>query len=519
MARFIVASRMALPRTAASTFGATRAGLRASAETRRDAFQPVAAKLRSSFSVISESLPDAPCQRTWVEGEAADMQKLQKELPPDHIVEPAVPRMPASSHQIVTLQAIAAQGANPLNAGFGATLRVAARGAGGALEGAKALLLLSDLSGRGPGTRVEAQTDPDGNAEFVYNPALWLPSLLTVEPRSSFWDWWQELPQGELALQLPPVEKVGPVGWWHQAVGMTRPASDRGAGIRVGVVDTGVGPHPYLQHVVKAGAIIGGVFQPGDAAGADAMNHGTHVCGIIAARPVDESADYCGIANAVQVVSMRVFDPVLVADQGDVAEAIDRLVFEHDVDIINLSLGGSQPSQIEQDAIRGAAAAGVLCVAAAGNSFGQPLMFPSAYPEAVAVSALGVAGLYPPGTMSAQMLPEQPDRYGPAGLFLAKFSNLGAGITCAAPGVGIVSTVPTLPTTAAPYMAFNGTSMAAPVVTAALASLLSNDLTYRFMPHDTNRTRRASIVLLGSARPLGLDPAYAGVGMVQAWPS
>jgi hypothetical protein len=479
----------------------------------------VIAKLRSSFNVLSESPPDAPRQRTWVEGEASDMQKLQKELPPDHIIEPAVPRVPASSHQIVALQAATVQGTDPPNAGFGATVHVTARGAGGVLQDAKALLLLADLSGRGPGTRVEAQTGPDGVAEFTYNPSLWLPSLLTVEPRSSFWDWWQDLPQGQLALQLPPIEKAGPVGWWHQVIGMARPAPGRGAGIRVGVVDTGVGPHPYLQHVVKAGSVIEGAFQAGDAAGADAMSHGTHVCGIIAARPVDQSADYCGIANAVQLVSIRVFDPVLVADQGDVAEAIDRLVFDHDVDIINLSLGGNQPSQIEQDAVRGAAAAGVLCVAAAGNSFGQPPMFPSAYPETVAVSAVGVAGFYPPGTMSSQMLPQQPERYGTGGLFVAKFSNFGAGITCTAPGVGIVSTVPTSPTAPAPYMAFNGTSMAAPVVTAALASLLSNDLTYRFMPHDANRTRRASMVLLGSARPLGLDPAYTGVGMVQAWPS
>jgi len=482
-----------------------------------DALEPVVSRLRADFDVHRDTGNEAPRRYARVDGEAQAMQRIAAELPRQTLVEPELARFPASPHGIVLRQALASQGPSQ-PAGLGKVLSVQVRGEGKPIVGAKTLLMLANLGGRDTGTRLDMVTDEEGEVAFPYDPALWLPALLTIEPRNGFWDWWGELPQGNLMLNLPPLAKTGPIGWWHRTVGMAQYARGRGEGIRIGVIDTGVGPHPYLQEVTSAGAVTGGSYDSSDQAGRDALGHGTHVCGIIAARPVEGSGDYCGIADGARVISIRVFGPDSNSNQGDVAQAIDHLVFDQEVDLINMSLGGNQPSQIERESIQAAADGGTLCVAAVGNGFGQALMFPSAYDETVAVSALGMLGAYPSGTMAARCIPNRPDQFGPGGVYLALFSNIGPGVSCAAPGSGIISTVPARPEVVAPYMAFNGTSMAAPVVTAALASVLARDPLYRLMPRNADRTRRASAVLFATLAPLGLSPAYVGAGMSQAWP-
>jgi subtilisin family serine protease len=275
-----------------------------------------------------------------------------------------------------------------------------------------------------------------------------------------------------------------------------------------------------VEHVTSIGAITGGQYDPG--AGQDVVGHGTHVSGIIGARPVEGSGDYCGIADGAEIICIRVFTREGETNQGDVAEAIDRLVLEHDVHLINLSLGGTQPSQIEQDALRTALIFGTLCIAASGNNFSQPVMYPGAYPEALAVSAVGRVGAYPPSSLEAHScptLPTQLDRIGPYGLFVADFSNIGPQTSCTAPGVGIISTFPARPEVVAPYAAASGTSMAAPIVCASLATVLAQDANYHALPSRVERAQWASAVLLASLRPLGLSWVYVGGGLVQAWPS
>jgi len=302
-------------------------------------------------------------------------------------------------------------------------------------------------------------------------------------------------------------------------VGMGRYARNRsGDGIKIGVVDTGVGPHPYLSHVRSLGSTAGAAYDPSPEAGVDVQQHGTHVCGIIAARPVDGSGDYAGIADGADVMAIRVFPPDGAADQGDIAEAIDLLAAEHDADLINLSLGSPQPSAIERDAIIAAAERGTLCCAAAGNSFGGPTMYPAAYPETAAVSALGLTGTSPPGTMAAHATPLQADKFAPGGLFLADFSNLGPEIICAAPGVGIISTVPARAEVVAPYASKSGTSMASPIVCAAVATLLSHDRAYLGLPRGVRRAQRAAATLAASLQPVELSPLYVGGGLSRAWP-
>src|SRR5262249_25874873 len=154
-----------------------------------------------------------------------------------------------------------------------------------------------------------------------------------------------------MRVALPALPRRGPVAWWHHAVGVGRYVPALGEGIRVGVVDTGLGPHPYLQHAKRVGAIVRGVLDESADATNDVAEHGTHVAGIIGARPTDLQ-DFAGIAPGADLVAIRVYPgggapgaEAGSATNGDIAEAITRLSEQEHCDIINLSSGGLMRSE------------------------------------------------------------------------------------------------------------------------------------------------------------------------------
>src|SRR5262249_28385815 len=164
-----------------------------------------------------------------------------------------------------------------------------------------------------------------------------------------------------------------------------------------GVTYTGVGPHRNLTHAMQIGAYINGQRLP-PAAATDVDAHGTHVSGTIGARPLN-AGDYGGIAPGCELFVARIFPgPETGASNADIANAIDALSRDHKVDLINLSLGATTPSEVVHDALIDAVERGTLCVCAAGND-GAAVNFPAAFPEALAVTALGVAGWAPPGSL------------------------------------------------------------------------------------------------------------------------
>lgn len=168
--------------------------------------------------------------------------------------------------------------------------------------------------------------------------------------------------------------------------------------------------------------------------------HGTHVSGIIASK-MNNAFGGTGIAPHVKIMPVNVFNGE-EALYSDVISGIDYAI-DHHADIINLSLGGTEQSEMLNDAIQRAYKAGIIIVAAAGNESTNAFDYPAAYDHVIGVSATDAF-----------------DR------FASDFSNYGSDIDLAAPGTDIFST---LPNNRFGYM--TGTSMATPIV-AGVAALV-----------------------------------------------
>lgn len=216
------------------------------------------------------------------------------------------------------------------------------------------------------------------------------------------------------------------------------PAGNTGKGVKVAVLDTGVDSH-HPDLVVAGGVNFVGTRDGSTAASDwnDNHGHGTHCAGIIAGR--NNTVGVVGVAPDAALYGVKVLGDSGSGYTSDIIQGLDWCV-ANGVKVASMSLGGSGTTSLKAACDR-AYANGVLVVAAAGNSAGA-VMYPAAYTSVVAVSA----------TTSQNQL--------------ASFSNRGAQIELAAPGVSIYSTYKN-----GGYAYMSGTSMACPHVagTAVLA--------------------------------------------------
>jgi len=278
-----------------------------------------------------------------------------------------------------------------------------------------------------------------------------------------------------------------------------------GAGIKVGVIDTGIAEHTDLLIDGGANTVTG---ERENDFGDNGDGHGTHVAGIIAARGSAPSG-VRGLAPGVTLRSYRVFGKNSHgASNFAIAKAIDRAVADG-CDLINLSLGGPDPDIATREAIADARAQGVVVIAAAGNDGRDPCSFPAADSLAIAVSALGRKGTFPSDSSENGDVAKpygKPDRKN----FIAAFSNIGPEIDLTGPGVGVISTFP------GGYAALSGTSMASPAAAGIAARLLSRPEHTAILAMSRSQARSDAMaqVILQAATSLSLGPTFEGRGMI-----
>lgn len=157
----------------------------------------------------------------------------------------------------------------------------------------------------------------------------------------------------------------------------------KGAGIRVGICDTGSPQHPdVITAVVSSKDFTGSNSNYIDKAG-----HGTHCAGILAAR--DNETGLVGVAPECEIVCAKVLGDDGSGSSMSVAAGVDWCVAQG-CQIISMSLGSSQPDNGIHKAIIRARSAGVWVFAAAGNEGPGPntMGYPGRWDECIGVGSI-----------------------------------------------------------------------------------------------------------------------------------
>lgn len=190
----------------------------------------------------------------------------------------------------------------------------------------------------------------------------------------------------------------------------------------------------------------------------DDNGHGTHVAGTIGAIG-NNNEGVVGINQHIRVMALKFMDATGAGRLSDAISAINYMVdmkLTHGVSIVasNNSWGGGAYSIALESAITRAKEAGIIFVAAAGNSTIDVDLYPS-YPSSYEVS----------NVVSVTAVDQNGN--------LAWFANRGTeGVDIAAPGVDILSTAP-----GGRYVVYSGTSMATPHVVGLLGLLFAAEPT------------------------------------------
>ena len=275
--------------------------------------------------------------------------------------------------------------------------------------------------------------------------------------------------------------------------------------VPVAVIDSGVdATHPDL-----AGKVLAAESFVGGSAKTDELGHGTFVAGLIGAG-VNNGVGIAGLAPSAQLLVAKVVTKSRAIPVEAEAKAI-RWAVDSGAQVINMSLGGIRDpldperdtySRLEADAVAYAVSNGVVVVAAVGNSDQAPAnpwkyaSYPAALPHVLGVSAVTETGAVP------------------------GFSNRDRVYNdIAAPGLKILSALPRPLTARFPqcgeqgysscgpeeYREAQGTSFAAPQVSAAAAVLLSL--------RPTLRPEQVTQVLLATAIDLEFSTGCGACGV------
>lgn len=229
-----------------------------------------------------------------------------------------------------------------------------------------------------------------------------------------------EAPRPVRGFLAAPAAKIATISqkqpWGIAAVKAPQawPASNEGEGARVLVLDTGIDhAHVGLAANFEQGRDFTNLSNGSDFS--DPVGHGTHVAGTIAGIKADSG--FTGVAPKAKVLMGRVCSTNGCSNVA-IAQGINWGITQK-VDVISMSLGGMWSTPAERDAVTKADQAGITVVAASGNSGTPRVSYPAALPTVIAVGAIA------------------------EDLKKADFSQWGPELAVVAPGVAVVSSVPT----------------------------------------------------------------------------
>jgi serine protease AprX len=298
---------------------------------------------------------------------------------------------------------------------------------------------------------------------------------------------------------------------YPQAIGASQLwGTDQGQGIGVAVVDSGIrAGQPDFYAAGGGSRIVAAVSTQGYSPWYDGYGHGTHVAGIIGGDGYMSNGEYIGVAPQVNLINVKVDNRNGGATVATVVNGLQWVYNNqaaYNIRVVNLSLNSTVDDSYQVDPLDAAVEtlwqAGIVVVVSAGNNGttnAGVLFAPANDPFVITVGAVNDQGSVTPSAHT-----------------LASFSSYGTvpistttGLTTSinkpdlvAPGVNIISDLAGLYDTLAQqhpdhllsgwlepfYFRMSGTSMAAPMVSGAVALLLQanpgltpNQVKYRLM--------------------------------------
>ena len=167
------------------------------------------------------------------------------------------------------------------------------------------------------------------------------------------------------AIDHPTGDSELDSGWGvaHIGSGAVHGGGNKGAGVKVAVIDSGI---DYTHPDLNANYAGGYDFVNNDNNPMDDNGHGTHVSGTVAAK--DNGVGVVGVAPEASLYGLKVLSSSGSGSWSGIIAALQWAV-DNGIQVTNNSYGASQnPGGTVQAAFDNSAAAGVLHVAAAGNS-------------------------------------------------------------------------------------------------------------------------------------------------------
>ncbi|MDH3276071.1 MAG: S8 family serine peptidase, partial [Gammaproteobacteria bacterium] len=184
---------------------------------------------------------------------------------------------------------------------------------------------------------------------------------------------------------------------------------------KVCIIDSGY----ELAHEDLPGNIVDGTDDSGTGNWyTDENGHGTHVAGTIAALNNDTGVIGVAPNGNLQLHIIKVFGANGWAYSSTLANALGKCE-DAGATVVSMSLGGSRASRTERRAFDNAFGRGVLSVAAAGNDGNTRHSYPASYDSVISVAAIDSTKT------------------------VADFSQQTDQVELAAPGVAVLSSVPT----------------------------------------------------------------------------
>ena len=296
----------------------------------------------------------------------------------------------------------------------------------------------------------------------------------------------------EALVQAAAYSTANLASTYVKAIGADRvwtewPSYLTGNNIRIAVVDSGISEHPDLRKNGLSRIVARVNFGPASATPDDDYGHGTHVAGIMGGNGAQSLGKYMGVAPDAKFVDVRVTDDKGAGSTSNLVAGLEWILNNkntYNIRVVNLSINSSVPDSYLTSPLCAAVEIlwfnGIVTVVSSGNAGGGKLNPPANDPFVITVGSTDDQGT---ATTSDDTLSKfssynitddgftKPDLVAPGRNIVSLLSADDNNLVTGHPANKLSGSE------GAYYYKMSGTSMAAAVVTGAIAILLQKEPT------------------------------------------